>query len=1020
MSINLIILGAGAPHAGTIPAAVNKAPNGTSILEWQLSVANCNPKSSYFVAGFGSEQLVNTNIPINVIFNKDWKTTKSAYSFLLAPFEKSTDYVVTYGDILFRNNLIEELLSSDIADVVLAWDSKWSDRFEPDDPTVLQQREKVCITDSIVFRCGSDIPLDLATGEFIGVAYFTSKAIDFLSESGFTSEKQLQTASLADCIEILRLAGFKIKGHDVAGDWAELNDSSDIARFVLGTKADTLARLKNIIQLSSIYDQFTFTTFNWLIDRTLILNAISAAYPNQNLIVRSSSTAEDAFDSSNAGGFTSVLNVNTLEKLEEAIDSVVESYGECDSDQQILIQPMLSNAKLSGVILTRTLNGSAPWITVNYETAGQTHSVTSGEASDHKTLVISRDTDSKILDKKKYGLPANLLSIIDEIEHLLGYDQLDIEFGVDSNDNVYIFQVRPLTAPKSRFSDASFFNEINNAKKFFASNMSIPPNIPTNNQPIFGIMPDWNPAEIIGTAPTELAFSLYEHLLLNDIWAQQRYEFGYLDVRPATLLHKIAGKPYIDVRASFASFIPSTISESLASRLLKFYIDWLKEHPELHDKVEFEVIPTCYGPNFSKWSERFATCGGFSKEEIFSLEKSLFEITNRAFARCSHQLKSIEILSSNYKSSIEIYADQPAKLVKFLIEDCKAHGTLAFAHLARCGFIAITLLNEGVTADILSQEARDDFLSSINSITNELSKDAYRVNTGSLKFTEFTDKYGHLRPGTYDISSPRYDSNPELFLIPIIKNAKAEAKSLGTGDKWNTEKESFFNSLRSLGFNHDSRTIESFLRDSIAGREYSKFVFTRNLSTALELISTESEKRGLTREQISNLSIHEAYSFISSMASAEIFHSSNLENTISERLSHRKLCEMIPLPSIISACSDLEIFSIEKDEPNFIGNSSIIGKPLELSSSASVAMKGNIDNSLVCIKSADPGYDWIFSHNVAGLITLYGGANSHMAIRCAEFGMLAAIGVGESMYTQVCQSNLVELSPRDRVLRSIK
>ena len=36
----------------------------------------------------------------------------------------------------------------------------------------------------------------------------------------------------------------------------------------------------------------------------------------------------------------------------------------------------------------------------------------------------------------------------------------------------------------------------------------------------------------------------------------------------------------------------------------------------------------------------------------------------------------------------------------------------------------------------------------------------------------------------------------------------------------------------------------------------------------------------------------------------------------------------------------------------------------------------------------------IYSKNI-GLITKYSGANSHMAIRCAEFGIPAAIGCGE-------------------------
>ena len=50
------------------------------------------------------------------------------------------------------------------------------------------------------------------------------------------------------------------------------------------------------------------------------------------------------------------------------------------------------------------------------------------------------------------------------------------------------------------------------------------------------------------------------------------------------------------------------------------------------------------------------------------------------------------------------------------------------------------------------------------------------------------------------------------------------------------------------------------------------------------------------------------------------------------------------------------------------------------------------------IENADPGFDWIFGNKLLGLITKYGGVNSHMAIRCAELEIPAAIGCGEQKF----------------------
>ena len=61
----------------------------------------------------------------------------------------------------------------------------------------------------------------------------------------------------------------------------------------------------------------------------------------------------------------------------------------------------------------------------------------------------------------------------------------------------------------------------------------------------------------------------------------------------------------------------------------------------------------------------------------------------------------------------------------------------------------------------------------------------------------------------------------------------------------------------------------------------------------------------------------------------------------------------------------------------------------------------------MAIVSADPGFDWIFSHDIAGLITKYGGANSHMAIRCAELNIPASIGVGHKLYNSLQPGHVI-------------
>ena len=53
---------------------------------------------------------------------------------------------------------------------------------------------------------------------------------------------------------------------------------------------------------------------------------------------------------------------------------------------------------------------------------------------------------------------------------------------------------------------------------------------------IYGVMPDWNPAEILGTRPKPLALSLYRELVTDSIWAYQRHNYGYKNLRSCILM----------------------------------------------------------------------------------------------------------------------------------------------------------------------------------------------------------------------------------------------------------------------------------------------------------------------------------------------------------------------------------------------------------------------------------------------------------------------------------------------------
>ena len=87
------------------------------------------------------------------------------------------------------------------------------------------------------------------------------------------------------------------------------------------------------------------------------------------------------------------------------------------------------------------------------------------------------------------------------------------------------------------------------------------------------------------------------------------------------------GLPYIDVQLSFNSFIPADLDEGLAKRLVDYYINRLLSEPNLHDKVEFEIVFSCYTLDLNERLERLAEAG-FTKNERKAIA-CLQQLTNR-------------------------------------------------------------------------------------------------------------------------------------------------------------------------------------------------------------------------------------------------------------------------------------------------------------------------------------------------------------------------------------------------------
>jgi phosphohistidine swiveling domain-containing protein len=207
----------------------------------------------------------------------------------------------------------------------------------------------------------------------------------------------------------------------------------------------------------------------------------------------------------------------------------------------------------------------------------------------------------------------------------------------------------------------------------------------------------------------------------------------------------------------------------------------------------------------------------------------------------------------------------------------------------------------------------------------------------------------------------------------------------------------------------------NFIIQATEARELSKFEFTKNLSAALELIADFGGGFDLDRDDLSHLNLWTLLQYKNSSKRTDI--KGSLTENILRNKNRYKISSAIKLPELIFSEKDVDFFFYPKAKPNYISSHSLVEEIVQLKGSETQAL--NIENKIILIESADPGFDWIFSHNIKGLVTKYGGSASHMAIRCAEFDLPAAIGCGDQLFSDLLSFKKISLDCINQKIQGI-
>ena len=717
-------------------------------------------------------------------------------------------------------------------------------------------------------------------------------------------------------------------------------------------KRATLERLRTHPLRSRIPAGLGITYASWRDGREQVLDATMRTLGGSLLAVRSDRESEDSPDASNAGRYLSRLGVDGSDagSLTAAIDAVFASYPLCTGADEVFVQHQVLQVGHACVASTHALADGAPYYMVGIARGPRSDSVTAGTA-EADTWYVARDAEDTAL------LPAacrQCLAALREVESLLDAQPCQIELVIDTGGTPWLLQVRPIRVPAVDGQRIRLLRL--DVEADLASAAPQPP--------LLGMMPDWNPAELLGEHPRPLARQLFDRLVTRRAWRVARAMLGYSPAGEHGLLEVHAGRPYIDVRRSCRSLLPAELDHALGARLLDACCDRLRRHPELHDKLEFEVVFSCITCSFARrFHTRFPAL-------LDAVEFGAFEAALRRPTAAALDPALTARLLRGFLHDLYLPAPpRDALRLRHWLLRLELRTGVRFALVARQLFVAEALLRSAVEEGAL---AADSLL-------------ALKETAPSSIPTRESD-HAHVRAGTFEIAAPvRAILGPGRVPQATTRRHPGGRTILGAAALRRLHR-----ALPDTGRSLDPAGLLAHYQELLRTRELGKFVLARGVSLVLDAFALRGRDAGIAPDDIGWLGLGD---LLEPALDGSLLH----EKAQRARAQHAAESRL-RMPLLIDGAR-LDVVHHAGGRPNYLGRGVARGRVSLLDVHTrpdSVPV-----HAIVAIASADPGFDWIFVRQPCALVTAFGGPNSHMAIRCAGAGVPALLGIGPEAFARL-------------------
>lgn len=179
------------------------------------------------------------------VHNAEYATTNILGSLLCAIEELNGPCVITYGDIVFAQSVVSQLVArKDEDDFVLVVDRDWARVYQGRIEHPVEQAELTVVRDGAIVRLGKCVGPAGAHGEYIGLMKLSAAGAGTLQKAAravqaayqgreneaFANAPRFRDAYLCDLLQHMADGGARLVPLDIFGKWREIDTVFDYER----------------------------------------------------------------------------------------------------------------------------------------------------------------------------------------------------------------------------------------------------------------------------------------------------------------------------------------------------------------------------------------------------------------------------------------------------------------------------------------------------------------------------------------------------------------------------------------------------------------------------------------------------------------------------------------------------------------------------------------------------------------------------------------------------------------------